>query len=246
MSTWDSDGDATVIGDGKQRRRLYTLSFKLDIVKQVTEKFGGNLYAAARTTGIDRKQLRSWIQTAGKLNSVSKKRSAKRIPGGGRPAFFPEMEAELFSWFVDQTQKKMAVTYNRLRAYVQTIRQKFNLPPEFLVSNHWIQNFCKRMGISCRRITHHGQQDRRHPDVLRDIVQEYLDSVMSLSTGLEPSRIFNMDEIPTYIDMLSGTTSDFVGQKNVDADSTGANKCRFTVVLCCNAAGDFTKTMDDF
>ena len=126
--------------------------------------------AAARTTGIDRKQLRSWIQTAGKLNSVSKKRSAKRIPGGGRPAFFPEMEAELFSWFVDQRQKKMAVTYNRLRAYVQTIRQKFNLPPEFLVSSHWIQNFGKRVGISCRRITHHGQQDRRHPDVLQDNV----------------------------------------------------------------------------
>ena len=67
-----------------------------------------------------------------------------------------------------------------------------------------------------------------------------------------------MDETPTYIvlsastffcpkksnvvPLISGTTLDFFGQKNVDADSTGANKCRFTVVLCCNYAGDFTKT----
>ena len=63
----DSNDDATVTGNDKQKRRSYTLSFKIDIVKQITEKFRGNLFAAAHATGIDRKQLRSWIKTAGKI-----------------------------------------------------------------------------------------------------------------------------------------------------------------------------------
>ena len=64
-----------------------------------------------------------------------------------------------------------------------------------------------------------------------------------MSGNLDKEPIFNMDETPTYIDMVSSTTLDFVGSENVDADTTGANKCRFTVVLCSIYAGEFIKTM---
>ena len=51
-----------------------------------------------------------------------------------------------------------------------------------------------------------------------------------------------MDETPVYIDMVSSTTLDFIGSKNIDGMSTGHEKCRFTVVITISAAGNMLKS----
>lgn len=58
-----------------------------------------------------------------------------------------------------------------------------------------------------------------------------------LTANLDADHIFNMDETPMYIDMVSDTTLEFKGIKNVDGMSTGHEKSRFTVTLTISASG---------
>ena len=50
-----------------------------------------------------------------------------------------------------------------------------------------------------------------------------------------------MDETPVYIDMVSPTTLDFIGNKNVDGTTTGNEKSRFTVAITVSASGIMLK-----
>jgi hypothetical protein len=47
-----------------------------------------------------------------------------------------------------------------------------------------------------------------------------------MTAYLDADVIFNMDETPVYIDMLSSTTISFVGEKNTEAIGTGHGKSR--------------------
>ena len=50
-----------------------------------------------------------------------------------------------------------------------------------------------------------------------------------------------MDDTPVYINMVSPTTLDFIGNKNLDGATTGNEKSRFTVVITVSASGKMLK-----
>ena len=60
---------------------------------------------------------------------------------------------------------------------------------------------------------------------------------------MNADQLYNIDETPVYVDMLSLSTIDFVENKNVDASHCGATKARFIAVLCVGASGRVLKTM---
>jgi hypothetical protein len=64
-----------------------------------------------------------------------------------------------------------------------------------------------------------------------------------MTADFNADMIFNMDETPVYIDMLSSSTLSFAGEKTTEANGTGNDKTRFTVVLTVSAAGKILKTM---
>ena len=86
------------------------------------------------------------------------------------------------------------------------------------------------------------QADNKDPAERKEIVRSHLSGVEQLTQNLNATHIFNMDETPVYIDMVSNCTLDFKGNKNVDGVTTGHEKCRFTVALTISAAGNFLKT----
>ncbi|CAI9738996.1 Hypothetical predicted protein [Octopus vulgaris] len=110
----------------------------------------------------------------------------------------------------------------------------------FRCSGKWIFNFMKWNKLTVRKITH---ADNKTLGEKAQIASDYLDSSPVLTVDKDADQIHNMDETPVYVDMLSSTTIDFVGNKNVDASHCGATKARFTDVLCVNAAGKVLKTM---
>ena len=65
--------------------------------------------------------------------------------------------------------------------------------------------------------------------------------VEHLAKKLDEHHIFNMDETPVYIDMISSTTLEFKGGKNVNGASTGHEKSRFTVAITTSASGKMLK-----
>jgi len=113
----------------------------------------------------------------------------------------------------------------------------------FKGTNKWIFNFCRRHNLASRRITNVGQADNKSPLIKRQIAIDYLSDVEVLTTNLNNDMIYNMDETPVYIDMLSSSTISFIGEKNTEADATGHTKMRFTVALCISASGKIIKSL---
>ncbi|CAI9728995.1 Hypothetical predicted protein [Octopus vulgaris] len=113
----------------------------------------------------------------------------------------------------------------------------------FRCSDKWIFSFMKRNKLTVRKITHVGPADNKTLGEKAQIASDYLDSIPVLTADRDADQIYNRDETPVYVDMLSSTTIDFVGNKNVDASHCGATKARFTAVLRVNAAGKVLKTM---
>ena len=58
-----------------------------------------------------------------------------------------------------------------------------------------------------------------------------------MQIGAQPSDIYAMDETAVWFDMLSDTSVDERGAKNVSVKTTGHEKSRCTVVLTANGSG---------
>jgi len=224
----------------KTTRKSYSVAQKLAAVKKLNE-LNGNLSAASRELGIDRKNLRKWKQALPELGKATNKQAARRA-GCGRKAFWPEIETELIKWVRDQRNDKLIVNYRRVRERAVAIANELHVIG-FRCSDKWIFGFCRRHGITSRRLTHVGQEDNRGVAEKRQIVVEHLENVKLQTESLLAKNISNMDETPCFFDMVSESTLHFVGDKNVDGAHTGHEKNRFTVVLAVSADGKVMKTL---
>ena len=192
--------------------------------------------------GIDRKRIRTWTEQECQLVEAPSKRVRRNI-GAGRPAAFPQLEKVLYAWFVDKRNNKIIINYASIREKANELKREMGISEESLrCSDKWIFNFCKRHGLSSRRVTHHGQADNRHPRVLKSIVYNYIQSLNHMTHGLDADHIFNMDETPCYTDMVGQQTIHFQGSRNVDGTHTGHEKSRFTVALCASLSGRMIKS----
>ena len=110
---------------------------------------GENLSQASREFAVDRKTLRTWMGNYENMKAIVKKRSRRRLDGGGRPSKLPELELELFRWFKRQREERMIVTYRRIREKAIQLRCDMGLDDDetILFSSKWIYNFCQRHDI---------------------------------------------------------------------------------------------------
>ena len=213
---------------------------KLEIVKRY--KSGEYLYQLEKETGFQRKQIKYWAKKEDSYIFISKKQKRKRISGSGPKAKFEEVEKHLFVWFRDEREHKHQVNYTRLREKAQEIAEEFQIV-DFVGSNKWIFNFCRRHHIGNRRITHQGQQDGRTAMEKHQVVSDFLVSSAQSTVGYNLMQIYNMYETSCYFDMASDQTLHFKGDKNIDGIDTSHRKLRFTVTLCCCADGRMVKTL---
>lgn len=100
-----------------------------------------------------------------------------------------------------------------------------------------------RNKLSMRTVTHVAQEDNRHPEQKAAVALEFLDDLKHCTLGIKATEIYNMDETPVYIDMMSSRTISFQGEKSVEVTGTGHAKTRFTVVLLVSASGRVFKSM---
>ena len=138
----------------------------------------------------------------------------------------------------------MIVNYCRLRQQALSLAKESGIDAaDFKCSDKWIFNFKKHNKLLVRKVTHGGQADNKIAEELAKIAQNYLNSIPELTAGMDADQLYNMDETLVHVDMISSSTMDFVGNKNVDASHCDATKASFTVVLCVSASGRVLKTM---
>ena len=104
-----------------QKRTTYTLAYKLSIVRRIDEE--GNLDKIARETKINRRCLQRWRANKNTmLQQAQTKKGARsyRLIGAsgvtGRPAQYPQVEADLTEWVLEQRRKRLVLllTFNLL------------------------------------------------------------------------------------------------------------------------------------
>ena len=69
----------------------------------------------------------------------------------------------------------------------------------FVASYGWCMNFVRRRGISLRRRTRVSQDEKRSPQELADIANDYLQKVPLATFGYPANRIGNMDQTPMFM-----------------------------------------------
>ena len=98
--------------------------------------------------------------------------------------------------------KKLVATYLTIREKAQRFVKMF---PEdytdFVCSDHWIRNVCRRHNICSRKLTHISQQQTMMNNELLKLINDFLRSLKQKSVCLSYSNIYNIDETACYFDM---------------------------------------------
>lgn len=81
-----------------------------------------------------------------------------------------------------------------------------------------------------------------------DLIPKLVDYIiyvrqLQIKNNYKPSTIFAADETAVWFDMLSETTVETVGAKQVPIRTTGHEKMRVTVLLTARADGKKTETI---
>lgn len=129
-------------------RKSYTNEIKLQALQYFDRS--KSLAATAREFQVDKSMVHRWIQNR-QLISNSDQRVCKI--GSGRSAMHQELEEALYTWVINQRDKKIDLEYKMIRSAARNIAKKKKLNVEgFMFSNTWIQRFFKRFNLksSCK------------------------------------------------------------------------------------------------
>jgi hypothetical protein len=208
------------------------------VIDDYFQRFKENSHETARQYKIDPSLVQRWLQSKDKINSSRGINLRKIRKKGGH---FEEIEEELYNWIVNKRViEKRSISYYDMRERTKYLIKRCadqSLYEKFKISNCWLNNFMERYHLSVRAPTHKAQENsKRHQEKVQ-IISNYLIELTKITNQYPPEMILQMDETPTYIDMLANRTVDIKGTKTVELHHTGHLKSRFTTVLTIAANG---------
>ena len=175
--------------------------------------------------------MREWRSIIGKIETT--KSNKERLEGGGRKCNYGELEEELVLWIHGMRSKMLHVSRKMIMFKAKKMmdeKKHRSCNSTFIRCKQggWGEKFMKRHGFSLRRKTTTAQKD---PSLLVDRLVAFGVHVRRLQKvySYAESAIVAMDETPVWSDMISNTTVEITGSKDVPMKSTGHEKVR---VLC--------------
>lgn len=147
-----------------------------------------------------------------------------------RSAELPEMEMQLYKWFIAQRERNMPVSGDMMKQKALSLTASMNLG-NFRASDGWLQRFKERYGVRFLKIS--GEKLSSQPELvdpfkekLRKVIQEY---------DLNEHQLYNADETGLYWQLLPDKT--YVSLAEKTAPGLKISKRRLTFLGCTNAAG---------
>ena len=134
----------------KSLRRAYSKEKKLAVL-QYYHKCNCNKYKTCQKFGIAKPSLIRWIKSEELIRKG--KKGAKRIGGGGRRPFWPDVEEKLVSEFKELRQKGLKVRHYWFATRSKQLMAELHPGVEFKFSQGWFDRFKARNKISLRRTT---------------------------------------------------------------------------------------------
>ena len=201
-----------------------------------------SIHLLSNKLAIDRKVIRDWINKEEDLKNVKNNKNKYRCEkkSGIKRNFSDEEENLISEWISKNRAKKIPVSTKSLINYAGSLNQKFSDKP-INIKLRWAYRFLKRNGFSIRRVSHIGQPIPKGKENIKNKFIQDLILKRNLTNieADEDFKVINMDETPCYLEMGFDTTIDFVGNKNIEIETTGRSHYRVTCIL--SIVGDGTK-----
>ena len=140
-------------------------------------------------------------------------------------------------WISEQLRIGIGITTNEIinKSIELDPKQKDKSPSDL---EHWYLAFLRSYSFSLRISTHIGQRLR---ECANTDYKEFMNYVYTLRTKYENDNIYpdiyNMEETPIYLELISNKTVAPKGAKTVYINTHGGEKIRITVILCISANG---------
>lgn len=212
-----------------KKRKTFTLEFKLNAVEYAHQT---SITKAADHFGVNLSQISRWKSQEESMKKKGKKES--KVVKRNRSIQWPELEALLKTWIINRRKQGFVVSGSSIlrEARGQAVRMKLD---SFKGSSFWIHSFMKRNKLSIRAVSSVGQ---KLPEDWVEKKDAFVKYVTQIKDNYALTQIGNMDEVPVTFDMPSKFTVEQKGSSDVRVTTSGAEKNRFTVVLCVTANGD--------
>lgn len=236
------DHSKSQLNPGHVGRRSYTREKKLLILKHYYQN-NCNKYQTCKKFSISKPSLIRWIKEEEKIRSG--KKGSKRV-GGGRPPFWPDVEAKLVDEFQEMRQKGLKVKSYWFKARSFQLMKEMHPGAKFSFSQGWFDKFKQRNKISYRRATNIAQKT---PADHEELIREFHRSIRRIAaskgskSGLGKfslSTIANVDQTPLPFTFNKGQGYDKRGTKTVwhQGAQSGLEKRQSPVQLTIFADGE--------
>lgn len=152
-----------------------------------------------------------------------------------RTSSFPELEAQLYSWFLRERELKNIVSNELLMIKAKEIfhtLQVQSTDKNFSCSDGWLNNFKKRHGI--RILTLAGEKGSCDESVIPVFLRNFQNILAE--NGYDPEQIYNCDETGLVFKGLPRRTN--VSSNEKTAPGKKVPKERVTIMPCVNATGN--------
>ena len=259
----DFSGNETSAKPIKKLRKSFTVKEKLEILKYVRPGVPGkSIRAVGKQQGLDESTLRSWVKNQSGLEKFRKNNDVqihqrRHLPGGGRKAYFPELEAEVISWVLDRNsaglrvkdkligKKAMSLKEEKMKIVKQMEMSEdpsLNLDDakklkEFTASVNWIQRFKDRHKLVSRRHTTTRNLPADYAEKARLFVLEVQKTIEE--KGIDMKNIINFDQVPRYFELNINSTLITKGTQKVHLRKASTSHRRFTFTPFITAEGKF-------
>ncbi|CAH2096716.1 unnamed protein product [Euphydryas editha] len=144
-----------------------------------------------------------------------------------RQGKFPCLEECLLKWIRQCRGKNIPIGGFMLKEKAKSFAQSLGIEG-FAASEGWLSNFKNRNGITFKKIC------RKTTSVDVSICSQWINELIQLLNGYDPSDIFNIDETGLFYKCLPDHTLTFKDEK---CHGGKLSKDRLTVLLACNLDG---------
>lgn len=212
----------------QKKRKSYTIQFKLEAVEFAENN---SILQAAEHFNVHVTQINRWKKQ--KETMMATPNRTKHIVKRKRALKWPELDVYLKNWVINKRQQGFSVSASAILKEAKSYALRENLTG-FKGSTRWVFKFMKRNKLTRRAVTSVGQN---LPDDWEEKMRSFVNFVSEHKAEFSLDHIGNMDEVPVTFDMPSKFTIDQQGSQDIRVTTSGAEKTRFTVVLCVTASG---------
>ena len=226
------------------KRRSYTREKKLLILKYYYEN-ACNKYKTCQKFDISKPSLFTWIK--GEKEIKSSKKGSKRVKGGGRAPFWPDVEEKLVIEFQELRKKGLKVRQYWFKTRARQLMKEMHPDMNFSFSQGWFDRFKYRKEISYRTATNIAQKKPSdHEEKIRNFhlsIRRVAACKGNSSVGelgkFSLSTIANVDQTPLPFTFNKGQGYDKKGSKTIwhQGAQSGLEKRQCTVQLTIYADG---------